>query len=74
MFKYAGVMSMATLTQNTNQIEEEFQKTVDTFHGIKKLITNSEDFTEISMGMSGDYIIAKKLGATMVRIGSKIFA
>ncbi len=69
-----GVMSMATLTQNTNQIEEEFQKTVDTFHAIKKLIPNSEDFTEISMGMSGDYIIAKKLGATMVRIGSKIFA
>jgi len=68
-----GVMSMATLTQDTNQIEEEFLKTAETFNKIKRLIPNSEHFSEVSMGMSGDYLIAKKLGATMVRIGSKIF-
>src|SRR5690606_1371900 len=28
------------------------------------------DFTELSMGMSGDYVEAIKEGATMVRIGS----
>ncbi|HEY8555625.1 MAG TPA: YggS family pyridoxal phosphate-dependent enzyme [Burkholderiales bacterium] len=31
------------------------------------------DFTELSMGMSGDYVEAIKEGATMVRIGSAIF-
>ncbi|MHB8741719.1 MAG: YggS family pyridoxal phosphate-dependent enzyme [Sulfuricaulis sp.] len=30
-------------------------------------------FTELSMGMSGDYVEAIKEGATMVRIGSAIF-
>ncbi len=28
---------------------------------------------ELSMGMSGDYLLAAKHGATMVRIGSAIF-
>jgi uncharacterized pyridoxal phosphate-containing UPF0001 family protein len=28
---------------------------------------------EISMGMSGDYLLAQKEGSTMVRIGSAIF-
>ncbi|MBI3570374.1 MAG: YggS family pyridoxal phosphate-dependent enzyme [Gammaproteobacteria bacterium] len=32
-----------------------------------------ENFTELSMGMSGDYIEAIKEGATMVRVGTAIF-
>ncbi len=32
-----------------------------------------EHFTELSMGMSGDYIEAIKEGATMVRVGTAIF-
>jgi pyridoxal phosphate enzyme (YggS family) len=31
------------------------------------------DFTELSMGMSGDYVAAIKEGATMVRVGTAIF-
>lgn len=31
------------------------------------------DFTELSMGMSGDYVEAIKEGATMLRIGTAIF-
>ena len=31
------------------------------------------DFTELSMGMSGDYEVAIEEGATMVRVGSAIF-
>lgn len=30
-------------------------------------------FTELSMGMSGDYVAAVKEGATMVRIGTALF-
>ena len=32
-----------------------------------------KDFTELSMGMSGDYTAAIKEGSTMVRIGTAIF-
>jgi len=31
------------------------------------------DFTELSMGMSGDYLLAIEEGATMVRVGSALF-
>ena len=31
------------------------------------------NFDELSMGMSNDYLIAAKYGATFLRIGSKIF-
>jgi pyridoxal phosphate enzyme (YggS family) len=31
------------------------------------------DFTELSMGMSGDYVEAVKEGATMLRVGTAIF-
>tara|TARA_B100000745_G_scaffold72421_1_gene43426 strand:+ start:600 stop:1247 length:648 start_codon:yes stop_codon:yes gene_type:complete len=71
--EFKGIMSMATLTQDAAQIENEFARTVKTFNQIKAHVPNHESFTEISMGMSGDYLIAKKMGATMVRIGSKIF-
>ena len=30
-------------------------------------------FKELSMGMSGDYLVAIKNNATYVRVGSKIF-
>lgn len=68
-----GVMSMATLTSNEGQIENEFNKTVEVFETLKPLVPDPTSFKEVSMGMSGDYLIAKKMGATMVRIGSKIF-
>ena len=33
----------------------------------------TNEFKEISMGMSSDYIIAIQQGATMIRVGSAIF-
>ena len=38
-----------------------------------KLLNNSFDFTELSMGMSSDFIEASKNSATYLRIGSSIF-
>ena len=38
-----------------------------------KKLNISLGFTELSMGMSSDYLEAKSHGATYVRIGSKIF-
>jgi uncharacterized pyridoxal phosphate-containing UPF0001 family protein len=31
------------------------------------------DMKELSMGMSGDYVLAARHGATMVRLGSALF-
>ena len=42
------------------------------FENLKE-IANRNNLQEISMGMSGDYELALKHGATMVRVGSAIF-
>jgi len=69
-----GVMGMATLTENTQLVSDEFRELVYIFNQLKKTyFLDKTDFKEISMGMSGDYKIAIEEGATMVRIGSLIF-
>ena len=41
---------------------------------LKDLFPELEAFDQLSIGMSGDYKIALRHGATMVRIGTAIFA
>tara|TARA_R110002072_G_scaffold302402_2_gene485172 strand:+ start:41130 stop:41789 length:660 start_codon:yes stop_codon:yes gene_type:complete len=70
----AGVMGMATFTQNKEQIREEFQALENYFNVMKShYFKFNEQFKHISMGMSGDYQIAIEEGSTMVRVGSSIF-
>ncbi len=72
--RLCGVMGMATFTDDTNQIRKEFRLLKGYFDSLKAdYFANSAEFKEISMGMSGDYPIAIEEGATIVRIGSKIF-
>ena len=72
--RICGLMGMATNTDNTEQIRSEFKRLHELFDEIKKqYFQNDPDFTELSMGMSDDYAIAIEEGATMVRIGSRIF-
>lgn len=66
-----GVMGMATNTSDTEVIRKEFNNLYDIFKTLKPNFT--ESFKEVSMGMSNDYPIALDFGATMVRIGSKLF-
>ena len=70
--KVRGLMGMATFTTNSNQIRTEFKKLKEIFDKIKNQL-NPPIFTEISMGMSGDYIEAIAEGATHIRIGTGIF-
>jgi pyridoxal phosphate enzyme (YggS family) len=70
----AGVMGMASYTEDENIIKLEFKQLVSYFNYLKsEYFHDSADFKEISMGMSGDYLLAIKEGSTMVRIGSAIF-
>ena len=68
--KITGLMGMATLTENEDKIREEFSFLRTTFEAFKD---EDENFTTLSMGMSGDYPIALECGTTMIRVGSSIF-
>ncbi len=70
----AGVMGMATYTDNQEQIRAEFSTLKQIFEHLKtKVFADNPNFKTISMGMSGDYTIAIEEGSNMVRIGSTIF-
>lgn len=69
-----GIMTMAPLTRNKEIVRSCFSRAKELFDEIAgERIVNS-DFTELSMGMSSDYEIAIQEGATLLRIGSAIFA
>lgn len=70
----AGLMGMATYTEDENQVRKEFRSLKILFDKIKsEYFSNDEAFCELSMGMSQDYQIAIEEGSTMIRIGTSIF-
>ncbi len=72
--KITGLMGMATLTNNTIQIRNEFKALKQLFDKIKLMTTAKNiEMKELSMGMSSDYVIAIEEGSTIVRVGSAIF-
>ncbi len=72
--RIVGVMGMATYTNDLEQVKTEFRTLNNYMHRLKdEYFKNKPYFTEISMGMSGDYKIAIEEGSTMIRIGTKIF-
>jgi PLP dependent protein len=69
-----GVMGMATFTENTSQVADEFRALNNYFLTLQgHFFKFNPTFDTVSMGMSGDYAIAIEEGSTMVRIGSSIF-
>jgi pyridoxal phosphate enzyme (YggS family) len=70
----AGLMGMATFTDDKTQIRREFHRLHDFFLQIKNSYFSDNDlFNELSTGMSDDYPIAVEEGSTMIRVGSKLF-
>ena len=65
-----GLMGMATFTDNTAQIEDEFKYLQSLFEEHR---AQHPELQILSMGMSGDYALAIACGSTMIRVGSKIF-
>jgi uncharacterized pyridoxal phosphate-containing UPF0001 family protein len=69
-----GIMMMASLTDDTEQIRREMQTARDFFNEVKaQYFADDEAFCERSWGMSDDYPIALETGSTMIRVGTKIF-
>ena len=69
-----GLMGMATYTDDNLQVRNEFKGLKLLFDNIKShFFANDSNFSDLSIGMSGDYKIAIEEGATIIRVGSIIF-
>ena len=67
-----GLMGMASNTDNIAQVEKEFKQLRHYFDHIQTL-NLFPNFQTVSMGMSGDYLLAIQCGSNMIRVGSKVF-
>jgi len=68
-----GLMGMATNTPDESVVRKEFRGLYRFYEKLKREYFKDDEFSELSMGMSGDYKIAIDEGSTMIRIGSLIF-
>ena len=64
--KIKGLMGMASFTTNKKQIRNEFKL-------LANLFKCHPELQVLSMGMSGDYLMAIEEGSNMIRVGSNIF-
>ena len=68
-----GLMSIMPLGADEAQLSELFQKMRQLFEQMRDLAIDGVEMRELSMGMSNDYEIAARHGATMVRIGTALY-
>ena len=66
-----GLMGMATNTEDMAVVERDFERIEGLFRKVQAM--GLPDFDQLSIGMSGDWPLAIRHGATMVRIGTDIF-
>jgi len=72
--RICGLMMMASLTDDKEQIRREMTSAADFFDEVKaRYFADAEYFNRRSWGMSDDYEIALQCKSNMVRIGTKIF-
>ena len=70
----AGLMCMASNVDDAVQVEEEFHRALVYFNEVKaRFFADDSAFCQRSWGMSHDYPLALRQGATLVRIGTAIF-
>lgn len=67
-----GLMTIAPISTDAENSRLIFRKLADLRHTLEK--AHSISLPHLSMGMSQDYGVAIEEGATMVRIGSAVFA
>lgn len=72
--RICGLMGMATNTSDKAKVKSEFNSLKTLFDKLKdKYFAGDNSFSELSMGMSGDYEDALDCGSTLIRVGSLVF-
>lgn len=72
--RVVGVMAMATNTDDEERVVADFERARSVFESLKAgHFAGKPEFKVLSMGMSGDYLLAQQHGSTLVRVGSAIF-
>ncbi len=72
--RICGMMGIASFTSDKETVRAEFKSLKNIFDRCRdQYFYHEESFCELSMGMSGDYVIAIEEGSTMIRVGSLLF-
>ena len=71
--RFCGLMGMATNTDDEARVEADFMRIREFKERLDGTFPELKDFRELSIGMSNDWKIAVRHGATIVRIGTAIF-
>ena len=68
-----GLMGMATNTDDEAVIDSDFSR-IEAFNkNLDRMFPSLDGFTELSIGMSDDWQLALRHGATIIRVGTAIF-
>lgn len=70
--RFRGLMGMATNTDDVSVVEADFSR-IEAFKKNLEERLALPDFSELSIGMSHDWPLAVRHGATIIRVGSAIF-
>lgn len=69
-----GLMGMASFSDDEKLVRSEFKRLRSLFLRLKEQYFREIDyFSEVSMGMSGDWRTAVEEGSTMIRVGTAVF-
>ena len=68
-----GLMTVAPYVDNSEENRQHFVKMRQLCVDINAQNIDNESINMLSMGMSGDYIVAIEEGATFIRVGTSIF-
>ena len=71
--KVEGLMTIGPTNPNKKEREAAFKLLVEIFITINNKLLPKQKMTELSMGMSGDFLLGVSCGSTMIRVGTAIF-
>lgn len=71
--KVEGLMTIAPYVENPEEVRPVFRALREQAENIRQLNLPEVNMDILSMGMSGDYMVAVEEGSTLVRVGTGIF-
>ncbi len=71
--KVCGLMTSAPITEDAETNRQYFRELRQLYDHIGALHIPNVDMQVLSMGMTGDYVVAVEEGSTLVRVGTGIF-